>query len=77
MRLVSTVASALYAALPRQLRCPAPRKSEGARDFDALIEALRQAEPPPPGGSFDGVPVAVTRAPWDGPAHAVARRARH
>jgi hypothetical protein len=76
MSFVSTLASALYAALPRQVRCPAPRRSEGERDFDALMEELRRADPSS-AAARDVSPLTVTRCPWEGPTRAVMRRARH
>jgi hypothetical protein len=76
MSLASTLASVLYAALPRQLRRPVPRKSEGMREFDTLIEDLRRGEP-----SWTAVPegasISVTPTACGGPTRAVMRRARH
>jgi hypothetical protein len=73
MSLVSTSASILLAALPEPVRHPSPRKSEAAREFDALLADLARNEPSP--GKSLGV--MVTRKPWGGPVRADARRARH
>jgi hypothetical protein len=37
MSFLSTLASAVYAVLPEQVRCPLPRRSEGVREFDAFL----------------------------------------
>lgn len=75
MSLVSTLASFLYAALPRQVRCPAPRRSEGARDFDALMLELSRLQPSSRIAA-GAASLAVVRGPWEGPERAVERRAR-
>lgn len=71
-----TLASTLLAALPPALRHPLPRQSEAAREFDTLLDALHRAEwPADP--SLHNSDMTVTHVAFDGPAHAVRRRARH
>jgi hypothetical protein len=76
MSLASTIASALYAALPRQLRCPSPRKSEGMREFEALLARLSRDQASS-GPRFDSALPGVTLTPSEGPVRALARRARN
>jgi hypothetical protein len=76
MSLVSSVASALTAVLPRQLRFPSPRKSVAARDFDALIRKLSRANPTSAGWS-GAAALSVTPLPLENPTRALVRRARN
>jgi hypothetical protein len=76
MSLVSALASVLYAALPRPVRCPVPRRSEGALQFDAFMHELDEACPWPAAPVGDPS-FSVTRRPADAPSLAVQRRARH
>jgi hypothetical protein len=76
MSLVSSLASALFAVLPRQLRFPSPRKSVAASDFDALIGRLSRANPTSAGWS-GGALASVTPVPLEKPTRALERRARN
>jgi hypothetical protein len=72
-----SLASVLLAALSRQLRHPVPRPSEAAVEFDRLLDTLRCAEWPVEEPSQHPRDARVTVVPFDGPMHAVRRRARH
>ena len=76
MSLVSVVASALYAALPQRVRCPSPRRSEGIREFDALMAELDRDQAAS-AVATGGLSAKVTRTPGGGPARALVRRAHH
>jgi hypothetical protein len=76
MSLISALASAVYAWLPPQVRSPAPRRSEGRREFDALMAELIQNEQRA-GDSFVALSDGVACVPPLGPERARLRRARH
>ena len=77
MSLASTLASVWFAALPQRLRHPCPRRSEAAREFDKLLDEMHGAEGPLDDRCAQDTSAGVTHAPFDGPLHAVRRRARH
>jgi len=77
MSLASTLASVWFAALPQALRHPCPRRSEAVREFDRLLEELQRAEWPVADRGGADTSTGVTQVPFDGPLHAVRRRARH
>ena len=76
MSLMSALASAVYAWLPQQLRFPSPRKSEAAREFDALMLELCRNEALA-GDSFGRVTEGVACEPPMGAERARKRRARN
>ena len=76
MSLITALASAVYAWLPQQVRSPAPRRSEGRREFDALmVELIRHEQRA--GDSFVALTDGVPCVPAIGPERARLRRAHH
>jgi hypothetical protein len=72
-----SLASVLLAAVPQRLRHPTPRPSEAAVEFDRLLETLHRAEWTVEQPSQHPTEPRVAVVPFDGPLHAVRRRARN